>query len=395
MQSDTILDSHLYVRLDLGHTDKANGRFRVDPSKKARLASQLLLYDRIVIPTKDFGIVPILVDWMGSDRLREALERGILGFARPHSLLGYAGNGNGISGFEIRETQERRFDWWQQALFGRLEDAPELQIKHKCPSIGVQDRSRLLQLIVSNSKPIDWDNDLFMKVIVHESYTDVISNEGLSDFVLRHEPAGTSSVKLPWLTAVGPDQLRVSNLERIHDGVDLVLRVAEINLEILMAEVYDQCDIGTSDGAERILEHKLSRAGIRPSTESKFLSLIELTGTPDVRVAVSSGTVELSDILSLRNRKVSREFRKWLRNADPHDARELERLYVSSLGKSSVYSSLPVRVLRFVVTAAVGALNPIAGPVVSVSAVDSFFVEKWLQGYSPKLFLDELGKLPE
>jgi hypothetical protein len=174
--------------------------------------------------------------------------------------------------------------------------------------------------------------------------------------------------------------------------VELVLRIAEINLEILMAEIYGQCDIGTSDGAERILEHKLTRAGIQPSTESKFLSLIELTGTPDVRVAVSSGLVELSDILSLRNKRASREFRKWLRNANPHDARELERMYIKSLGKSSVYDSLPARLLRFIITTTVGILNPIAGPASSV--VDSFFVEKWLEGYSPKLFLDELGKLP-
>ena len=61
MQSDTILDSFLYIRLDLNHTDKANGEFRKDASKKGHLANQLLLYDQIVIPTKDFGIVPILI----------------------------------------------------------------------------------------------------------------------------------------------------------------------------------------------------------------------------------------------------------------------------------------------------------------------------------------------
>jgi hypothetical protein len=392
MQSDTILDSFLYIRLDLNHTDKANGEFREDASKKGHLANQLLLYDQIVIPTKDFGIVPILIDWMGLGELQQALETKILGFVRTPLILGYAGNGNGIIGYEIRESEKLRFDWWQKAIFGSIEEAIELQLMYKCQSIGNTDRSALLKLILSRSKPIDWDNDLFMNAIVDESYKDIMSSEQLANFVLRHEPPGTASVKLPWLKGVNPNQLRVSSLKPIRDGIDLVLRVGEINAEVVMAQSYGKCDIGTSDGAERLIEGKLIRAGIQPSAQSKFLSLIELTQTPDIRVAISSGIVQISDVLALRKKRQSREFRTWLRNAGTHDARELEKLYVSSLESTSAFRALPTRVLRFVVTTAVGIVNPIAGPLLSV--VDSFFVAKWLDGYSPKLFLDELGRLP-
>lgn len=390
MHSDTILDSHLYIRPDL--TPKANRKFQADTSNKAHLASQLLLYDRIVIPSKDFGIIPILIDWMGLDRFREALDESALGFARPMSILGYAGNGNGISAFVIGESEKLHFDWWQDALFGSMDKAAELQLERQCPFIGAKDRSKLLQLILLCSKSIDWNNDVFMKSIVHESYADIMGHPVLSSFVIRHEPSGTTSVKLPWLTGVSPNQLRVSSLRHIRDGVDLVLRIAEINLEVMMAHIYGECDIGTSDGAQRILERKLYRYGIHPTAESKFMSLIELTGTPDIRPAISSGSMEFAEIMKLRQKKASREFRKWLRNARADDARDLERLYVSSLGNSAAYSSLPSRILRFIITTAVGIINPIAGPVASV--VDSFFVEKWLDGYSPKLFLDELGKLP-
>jgi hypothetical protein len=39
----------------------------------------------------------------------------------------------------------------------------------------------------------------------------------------------------------------------------------------------------------------------------------------------------------------------------------------------------------------VGALLPGAG--IALDAVDTFFVDKWLLGYSPRLFLDDLGEL--
>jgi hypothetical protein len=397
MHSDTILDSHLYIRLDLDHTAKANGKFEANASNKAYLGNQLLLYDRVVIPTKDFGIIPMLIRWMGLNRFREELERGTFGFARPKSLLGYAGNGNGISGFDIRPSEKsHHFEWWQEATFGSsLDRAIELQLQNQCESIGIKEHSKILQLILACSKPIDWDNPFFMKNIVHETYSDIMDDPWLSNFILLHESSGTKSVnvELPRLSGVGPNQLKVSTIGPIRDGVGLVLRIAEINLEIMMAQIYGNCDIGTSEGAEQIIKGKLTRAGIEPSAVSKFLSLLELTGIPNIGPAITSGSLELSKILDLRQKKVSQEFRKWLRNANASDARELERLYVESLGSTSFFTSLPVRILRFAVTTAVGLVHPIAGTV--ASAMDSFFIEKWLNGYSPKLFLNELGKLPK
>lgn len=54
--------------------------------------------------------------------------------------------------------------------------------------------------------------------------------------------------------------------------------------------------------------------------------------------------------------------------------------------------SLPFKTVRFVITTAVGTIEPISG--VCMGAVDSFFIDKWLKGFSPKLFIDQLRKLP-
>ena len=53
--------------------------------------------------------------------------------------------------------------------------------------------------------------------------------------------------------------------------------------------------------------------------------------------------------------------------------------------------SLPSRAVRFALTTAAGAVVAVLG--LAVSVVNSFFVEKYLGGYRPKLMLDEIRRL--
>ena len=89
---------------------------------------------------------------------------------------------------------------------------------------------------------------------------------------------------------------------------------------------------------------------------------------------------------------MARQFRRWLREANPTDSRDIERAYVQALKASPASISLPIKVLRFAVTNIVGALDPIAGFV--AGGVDNFFFDKFVSGFSPRLFLDQVSKLP-
>ena len=391
MSEKAILDSRLWVRLDLDISLKANSLFHTNPVHRAHLAAQLLLYDTIIIPTKDFGIVPILIAWMGLPTFQEALECGALSFLRPKVLFGYAPNGHGIQCFEISETPEKIFNWWQTATFGSMEEAANLQLAYQCPFLTRTQRQHLVTRILAQSRSFEPENEQFRQHVVHESYTDVMGSPVLSAFMLAHEPPGTT-VRLPRLSGIDANQFRILSLEKIRDGIDLVLRVAEINFEIMMGHAYTQADLGTSVGAEELLRGKLARAGATQQLLDKFQSLLELENMRDVRPAVVSGEVSFEDIWKIRQRTDAKRFRQWLHGVQPADARELEKAYVAALGRSSVYNSLPVRGLRFILTTALGAIVPFSDMV--IGAADSFFVEKWLEGYSPKLFLEQLRRLP-
>src|SRR5687767_13838829 len=101
MPSESILDGRFYIRHDLSDPGLRNDRFANDHRMQTHLVNQLLTYDRIVIPTNDFGIVPILRKWVGAGPFGEMLESGALRFVRWNSLLGYVGNGKGVSTFQI------------------------------------------------------------------------------------------------------------------------------------------------------------------------------------------------------------------------------------------------------------------------------------------------------
>ena len=73
------------------------------------------------------------------------------------------------------------------------------------------------------------------------------------------------------------------------------------------------------------------------------------------------------------------------------DLRDLEKAYVASLPDVSLVNTLPVKALRFIITATVGAIDPVISIV--IGSIDGFFVEMWLTGYAPKLFIDEMKNL--
>jgi hypothetical protein len=392
MTSNSIVDNRLFVHLDLDHSLRANSFFQTNVANRAHLASQLLLYDAIIIPTIDFGIIPILINWFGLKDFEAALDTSVLNFIRRKGILGYGGNGIGLGNITILPGENMVFEWWQEAMFGEnSEKAVELQLKKMCPFLLEKQRQKLTDLIISRTTILTINNDFFIKNIVNESYTDVMENKRFLKFVLSKGKRKNDHLNLTRLNGVKPNQLRVLGQEGIlKDAVDLVLRVAEINMELVMASAVGNADIFVSEGSEDVLAKKLSRYKLEKSILDNFISLLELNSIPDIRHAVISNVIDLTKIWTLREKKISSKFRKWLREANPQDARDLEKTYVQVLGKSTLADSLPIRSLRFAITSIAG-LNPIIGLV--AGAVDNFFVDKWLSGYSPKLFLDELSKL--
>lgn len=390
MPRETILNAKIWPRIGLDHAPTKNSELLKNARYKAELATQLLLYDRIVIPTNDFGIVPVLTAWIGLPNIYTLLESNSLTFIRQNGFLGYAGNGNGLNLFTMEEGDERSFEWWQKALFGTMPDALGLQIEHSLTSLASPDHNRLHDMIISHTTEFSMKNEDFIQRIANESYADVLRTPELKKVLTDYYPKGFTAA-LNRLPEVGPDQMRVSGIEVVNDPVDFILRIAEVNLEMAMSVQANNADIYTSEKTEKIFNSKIARCAAGHNVVDGFMRLLELINVPDIENAIINNNLIFDDVLKVRSSKNGTMFRQWLQQADIEEARDLEKAYVASLQEVPFINTLPGKTLRFIVTTAVGALQPVAGLV--SGCADSYFVEKWLSGYAPKLFIDEMRAL--
>ena len=265
-----------------------------------------------------------------------------------------------------------------------MAEALEAQVENSFPSLDAKTRARFRDEVLARST-------VGVEVaITDDTYRDIANSPQLAAFVVAHEPAGTTEVAPNRLAGIGANQVRMPGLE-IRDGIGLTLSIAEINSEIGMAAALEECDLGTSPGVDVLLANKLKRIGATPSQLERFLSVLDLERIPDVSKAIASGDVSMAQVIRMRGRPQAKRFRKWLHHQDAHDSRELERLYLEAVGRES--EPWPFTSIRLAATAALGAIG---GPVTGLlaSAADSVFVDKWIEGYNPKLFFERLRALP-
>ncbi len=289
MNTDSILDSRLWPRIGLGHAPTENAQFRDDIANQAHLANQLLLYDRIVIPTNDFAIVPVLIHWLGLKTFIDAIEKRIFSFVRCKGVLGYVGNGLGINLLEISSGPDKSFLWWQESMFGDFEKSLMLQLENCDEITPPHECQRIFDLVVNVSHEFIQNNDFFLKNIVDESYTDILNNPEFSNFVLRERSHRSVDTILSQFSGIDPNQVRFSSLGPIKDAIDLVLRVSEVNLDITIATSVGNCDLFSCEGSDMLLKRKLERAGFSNSQATRFFKLAGIKSYSGHRVWDSRG----------------------------------------------------------------------------------------------------------
>lgn len=389
MPSKALLNAKIWPQLGLDYAPAINQELLLNNACRAELGPQLLLYDQVVIPTTDFGILPILVAWLGMPVLLEAFECRSLKFARYASCLGYAGNGNALSAFIVQRLGTLKFEWWQKAIWGSTQDALGEQLQNSLPAIASTERNKLYDLTLQQTQDFSLSNDDFMRSIATESYRDVMRTPELLTEMQKHYESQShpEGVDLRWLPEVRADQLRVAGIKAVRDPVDLLLRVGELNFQIRMATEFGEADLYTAEQTAPILKSKLQRS--IPSNEvlDGFAKLLKLTSTPNVEAGIASGDITFSEVWAARSSKNGVAFRDWLRASHFTDAEDLAKAYIATMEDVPTVSSLPIKTLRFIATTAADGLLGVV-----TSAIDSFFVEKWLGGYTPRLFIDEMRR---
>jgi hypothetical protein len=389
---NSIIESKLFVRRDLDEQDDADVIERFAESQFPHLVSQLLLYDEVRIPTHDFSILPSLIRKMGPELFAQVIERSALSFIRRKGILGYAGAGMGISTFGIAAKPGGQLPVKMRYCFSDISEAVEYYAGSLLSKISKRARNKFVNRVVSATSEPEYSNEDFIEKVEGETFKDIRSATSLKEYFETHYAKEINFIDLKKLEDVKPNEMRMLKASGIVENpVDLIIKTAEINLDLLTSASSDYPAVSVPSDSEDLFRSKLSRSGIHVDRVKDSIKLFALNDIPDIRPAISAGELGFDEVWKLRNSKNAREFREWLAKADPKDADQLVKLYISALKKQPFISSLPARAVRFIITSLVSVLAPAIG--VAAGAADSFLVERMLSGYSPRFFIDELSSL--
>ena len=371
----------------------------------ADLVMKLLLWDRLVVPTVDMICVPALVLTLGFRRTLDYFEKGIIKVVRYKGLVAYVGAGHGLTMTEIRspsnpppghqaqplpedETQRRR-----QILQDSASQDPDEALRNVLGAMTIPDRleaydfGRLEEAVLHS---IDEIPSPFFEPIFEETYHDVLGSPTMCEYFAQ------CNSNLKHLRNLPGDKLRVHEGRLWNDEIDVLLHLAQFNIESALASRAECDDQAGRPSARSFLEAKSERLRKSCHARETYTRLASIARLPDLtRLADDDDLCD--EVLEVRDSSAADQFRTWFHERVGEDADEAARGLVDLLSATSIADKALVKACRLILTnlasLAASAVAPEAGSIIgsAVSLADSIFVERFLRrDPTPKIFVNEL-----
>lgn len=368
------------------HLARVSDGMVASPDYWATLANYVLLYDQIVIPTGNLQVLPVLRLILGEDAFSELIRTKVIVLARFDEWIGYAGHGAGLIFFQIEDGPDRPANTPNlgTAFFKPLDQAISGVLSATNPPSSPERRIEITNLILDNV--VEIPRQAFVDGLKDETYKDILGSPYLQNFLaLRNVGRSLDSlvgIRSNQITFFNPHvPLESNELLEIHS----ILRVAFENFLLCLGGYAGVTEITGDNSTLNIIRAKGQRLGYPPQGNNAFAQIQKIRGMPNLGAAFATKQLSAAQLLDLRYSKHCQAFRDHLAaDAFITTADEALRSFVESIGKPSWMDALPVKILRFGTTTAIGAANPIAGVVASF--VDTFLL-KLFPGRSPRLFL--------
>ena len=377
------------------------------PEMVGSLIQKLCLYDQIVIPTVDMALIPMLPALVGPNKVLQYLEDGVIRFVRYRGFPAYIGAGNGLEMMEIRSPNNpppgTPGGWkrkklspadkerWKvnDAASSELDEAMATMLAHfRADDIfGSEFATDLSKKALAATDEVTSGSGFF-KPAFDEAYRDVREDQALSTLF-----ASNGVGDLRRIPGVEPNQSRWLHERLWNDPIDVLLHLAQFNLEVALARRSLCQDQTAGPSAYSSLSRKARRVMSPADARRAFEMLVAVNGMPDF-TEVADNDELLAAILVARDSADGEAFRKWV-HANLKDSPEELAAAFSELSISRGVGDLGrFKALRFVVsTAAQGLATLVTGPPggVAVGFADTFLLDNFLRrDPSPKVFVREL-----
>ena len=172
-----------------------------------------------------------------------------------------------------------------------------------------------------------------------------------------------------------------SNVTPAH----FINNVLEARADTVLASHYGG-DFHTSEISSAIIRLKhqelLKRIGIDKRELKEFQDIV-LDQAPSLREVLNSGDRTFTEFLKILDK--SQKFREWTRGVNPDE--KLVKAYFQDLTSEGWISTLPSKVVRYVLGSVATAVAPVAGAIGSFA--DTLITEKILGGWRPSHFIEK------
>lgn len=168
-----------------------------------------------------------------------------------------------------------------------------------------------------------------------------------------------------------------------------ILRLHELNTVAVTAGLLGADALKTDGEISELMNRKCTsvfRDKLKDGVSS-ILSILHKKGFPDLGELFCNHVIDLDDVLKLRNSLQGKLFRYWAMK-DAYDEAKMQKDIMNSV--HTVLGSKISGAIRFAACSAIGLFDTASG--IAASAIDSFILNRILQGWHPRFFLDDKMK---
>lgn len=348
----------------------------VDNLIKSEFIDSLILNDKIhlVVNGPNLDIVA-LYRWFEKKEVEQLIEDKILHFIYAPYIFTYLTKKN-VETLKLSSNPGLNLITAIDPSFENIFDATYLALKEQT-DYPRSYRRKISRIAEKNSIIIPKED--FTKYIVETSHSDVRGEIG------KHY--GFNQVENPDDGEINDELLR-RYLDITHSN----------NILFLGAKANCSSILG-NENTNEILSVRVNNISIKiDKTIPNFGFVKSFEDMPNLNELLQSSKLTLKDIIKVRNSSDGEKFREWIHNLKSESEIGIIKEYVHSLfGKKSDKTSS--KLLRILFNTGLGALLTPLNPIVGIGAgvglnlLDSFLIDKIINKWEPKFFIEELKKV--
>ena len=342
---------------------------------KNSIYEELILHDQIFIPTQDYLTACGLILVLGERNFISLLEDKRIHFLRLRDVFGYV-KGTGVDGTLITVLCPNK-----KPQDSSIEES--IKVGLSVISTQITEKDKITELLIKESTPLEMSTVL--DAIKNDTFIDLRSTSLWND---KYNFPNKDLLALPGMEDM---QVRVIGPETNPkiDPVDALLVLALFNIELYLSLKFDCTSSSTGSPLGDLLDIKLDRLVEQSVRSRNMWSLLEINNVPDLGKLDLTDGCNFKDLLKVIRSQNANEFRKWFHDRKTLDEREIFKEYVGLLSEVPAIQTLPSKAIRFCVGNGLGFV-PVVGQVFSF--IDTFLLEKFLNGNSPRYFIEDLKK---